>query len=273
VRNFFILTEAINYIEDNLCESMTIEQLANHCYLSRYLLEKLFRYAINLSIKDFITRRKISRASADIAKSEMSLMEIAMKYQFNSPEVFSRVFKRVWNISPSKFSEKWKFTNIFPKLNYHYIEGDDMFMARKKVDLTEAYDFFIEHQGTHVLCFDIKNLTFINDISKKAGDLAILEAANRINKYTDENMVMLRIGGDEFALITSYTEISSARQLADNVLSMNTETFKYEGKNIPLSLYCGITTIPETRLKYDLLFNDLHQAIDDSKREYSLKTE
>lgn len=244
---------------------MTIEQLANQCYVSRSLLEKLFRYALNVSIKNYITRRKISQASADIIKSEMSMMEIAMKYQFNSPEVFSRVFKSIWNVSPSKFSESWKFTNIFPKINYKYQEGDDLFMARKKVDLTEAYDFFVEHQGTYVLCFDIKNLIAINDISHKAGDSAILEAARRMNQYTDDNMVMLRIGGDEFALITSYDDINDAKKLSEKVLSMNSQTFTYENQNIPLSLYCGITTIPENRLKYDQLFQDLHYTINESK--------
>ncbi len=264
MKNFVILTESINFIERNLCEPITREDIANHCFVSLSMLEKLYRYALGLSIKTYISRRRMTQAAKDIAQEGSSITDIAMKYQYGSVEVFSRAFKRVWNVNPSDFKEKWKFTGIFPKINYEFKEGDDLEMARKRVDMSEAYDFFRERKGSYVLCFDIQNLTAFNNISSRAGDLAILEMASRIDNAADDSMLLLRIGGDEFALITGLYDYESAKALSEKVLSRNGETIVFEGKELPLSLWCGITRIPES-LRYSEFFTDLHNTISESK--------
>lgn len=264
MKNFMILTESIDYIERNLCEPITRADIADHCHVSLSMLEKLFRYALGLSIKTYISRRRMTQAARDIAKEGLSITDTAMKYQYSSVEVFSRAFRRVWNVNPSEFSEKWRFTGIFPKINYEFKEGDDLEMARKRVDMSEAYDFFREKKGSYVLCFDIRGLTAFNDISNRAGDLAILEMAARIENAADDNMLLLRIGGDEFALVTGLYDYESARMLAEKVLSRNGETIVFEGKELPLSLWCGITQVPEY-LRYGEFFTELHNTICESK--------
>ncbi len=265
MKNFMILTESINYIECNLCEPITRGDIASHCHVSLSMLEKLFRYALFMSIKEYITKRRMTQAAIDIVKSEISITNIAMKYQFNSVEVFTRTFKRVWNIKPSEFKSKWRFTGIFPRLNYEYKEGEDLYMARKRVDMSEAYDYLHEKKGSYVLCFDIRNLMAFNDVSIKAGDIAILEAASRIDKAAADDMLVMRIGGDEFAVITGFYDLSEAKALSDFVLSKNGQPISYDGKELPLSLYCGIATIPDM-LRYSEFFTDMHRTITDSKK-------
>ena len=207
----------------------------------------------------------MTQAAKEIADSEMNITDIAMKYQFNSVEVFSRAFKRVWNVKPSEFNEKWKFTGIFPKINYEFKEGDDLYMARKRVDISEAYDYMQKMKGSYVLCFDIQNLTAFNNISTKAGDMAILEEAARIDKVATSEMMMMRIGGDEFALLTGLYDENDAKKLMETVLKQNGEPIIFEGNELPLSLWCGFTTIPQT-LRYSEFFTDMHNSIDDSKK-------
>lgn len=265
MKNFMILTESIDYIERNLCEPITRQEIANHCYVSLSMLEKLFRYALHMSMKTYIDKRRMTLAAKDIAKTSMSITDIAMKYQFNSADVFCRTFKRVWNSKPSEFKDKWKFTGIFPKINYEYQKGDDEYMARKKVDMSEAYDYLRERKGSYVLCFDAQHLMTFNHISHKAGDLAILEEASRIDEVATDNMLVMRIGGDEFALITGLYEYEEARQIAETVLKKNGQPILFEGKELPFSLWCGITTIPES-LRYSEFFTDMHTTIGESKK-------
>ncbi|PKM62523.1 MAG: AraC family transcriptional regulator [Firmicutes bacterium HGW-Firmicutes-21] len=265
MKNFMILNESINFIECNLCEPITREDIAKHCYVSLSMLEKLFRYALHLSIKNYISRRRMTQAAKDIVKTEMNMTDIAMKYQYNSLEVFSRAFKRVWNVNPSEFKDKWKFTGIFPKINYEYKKGDDLYMARRKVDMSEAYDYLKERKGSYVLCFDIQHCMAFNSISFKAGDLAILEAASRIDKAANDDMLVIRIGGDEFALITGLYDYEKARELSEEVLKKNGDIIVFENKKLPLSLWCGITKIPES-LKYNELYTSMHEAIWESKK-------
>lgn len=260
-----ILTESINYIESNLCEPLERGDIAGHCYVSLSTLEKLFRYALHMSIKTYISKRRMTQAAKDIVHTDMSVTDIAMKYQYNSAEVFARAFRRVWNVLPSEFGGKWRFTGIFPRINYEYKEGDDLYMARKRVDMSEAYDYLRERKGSYVLCFDIQHLTAFNNVSHKAGDLAILEEAARIDKAASDDMLVMRIGGDEFALISGLYDMDEAKALSDKVLAENGKPIVCDSAEYPLSLWCGITTIPES-LRYSEFFTDMHRAIKDSKK-------
>ena len=100
MKNFMILADALNFIEQNLCEPIARQDIAKHCYVSLSSLEKLFRYAVHFSIKDYITRRRMTQAAKDIYKYGMRVTDAALKYQYNSVEVFSRAFKRVWGVKP-----------------------------------------------------------------------------------------------------------------------------------------------------------------------------
>lgn len=266
MRNFFVLADAINFIEDNICNQLTPQMIADYCYVSLSSLQKLFRFALHRSIKEYIGKRRMSLAAHDILSTEMTVTDIAYKYQFSSPEVFCRAFKKVWNVSPSAYKKQWKFSGIFPKIQYQYVEGEDMDMARKKVDIADAYDVFKSMKGTYVICFDIVNLTYINCISRAAGDLAIVESARRIDEARDDDMLMFRIGADEFALVTGLENLHEAEKIAEKVLCLNGNEIELNGRKIPLSLRAAYTKIPHETLRYSDFFSSMHKAIEECKK-------
>ncbi len=265
MKNFQALTMALDVIEANLTEPIAREEVAARCFVSLSALEKLFRYALHCSIKEYITKRRITQAAGELLGSGQTVTEIAIKYQYNSPEVFGRAFAKVWKTTPSRFRESWKFSGIFPKHEFTFAEGDDLEMASKKVDLSEAYDFLRQRRGSYVVCFDINGLVPINDISHQAGDLAILEALTRVDGVATDDMLVLRIGGDEFALVTGLTDRAAAQALADRVTARNGQPFLWAGREIPLTLWAALTTIPSDTLRYNDLFVNMHRAIADSK--------
>ena len=81
MKNFHTLINAINYIEDNLINEVTQQMVADSCYISLSSLQKLFRYAMNLSVKEYISKRRITNAANDLLSSDMTIMDIAFKYQ------------------------------------------------------------------------------------------------------------------------------------------------------------------------------------------------
>lgn len=266
MRNFQALTTALDLIEENLTQPVSRQEIARHCYISLSALEKLFRYALHCSLNEYISKRRITQSAKDLLESDETVTDIAFKYQYQSPEVFNRAFRRVWQTSPTRFRETWTFSGLFPKRKFDYSEGDDLIMSGKKVDLSEAYDFLSQRRGTYVICFDISGLMPINEISRKAGDLAILETAARIDHAATDNMLALRIGGDEFALLTGLSDASTAQAIADKVLAENGKPFSCDGRAIPLTLWAALTTIPEQVLRFDDLFTRMQRVIDQSKR-------
>lgn len=265
MKNFYILTQALEYMEANICETLDSQMTADHCCVSLSSLQKLFRIALNKSVHEYILKRRICLAARDLLSTDDKVIDIAYKYQFGSPEAFTRAFCKVWKETPVSYREHWKFSGIFPKINYVYSDGADENMARKNVDISEAYDVLKEMKNTYVLCFDIAGMEPINKISRQAGDLAILEAARRIDEISTHDMLLLRIGGDEFALLTGLREESQALLLAEKVREQNGECIVWEEHAIPLSLHCAVLTVPDGSLKYGSFFSSMHEAIDRSK--------
>ncbi len=134
-------------------------------------------------------------------------------------------------------------------------------MARKKMDITELYEALQARQETYVLCFDIVGLEPINrDIGHSAGDLAILESLRRIDREAAEDMLLFRIGGDEFALVTGLSDPAAVDAAEARVLAHNGEMIDYAGRAIPLSLRSGRIQIASGNLRYAELFGAMQEA-------------
>lgn len=261
MKNFYILTDAIKYIEDNLCNEFHLEDVADSCYCSLSSLKKLFAYVFHMGLKEYISKRRMTIAAHDLLNSDLSITEIAMKYQYNSPEVFTRAFSKVWGTTPSAFKKQWRFCGIFPKILFEYDGGN--LMSRRNVDLSELYDLLKNRADHYVLCFDIRNLMPINhNYGREAGDKAILECLRRIDSLSDESCILFRIGGDEFALVTELTEAKEAEALANRILALNGQVITHNNIEIPIGMRAGGIKIADKNVRYKDLYSNLYQAIE-----------
>ena len=264
MKNFYILTDALNYIEDNLCNAFTLEDVAEACYSSLSGLKKLFRYAFHHGLYEYVSKRRLTHAAHDLLNTDLSVTEIAYKYQYNSPEVFTRAFSKVWGTTPSAFKKQWKFSGIFPRIQFEYDGGE--IMSRKNVDLSELYDLLKSRTDSYVLCFDMICLKPINDnYGFDAGDKAILECLKRIDSLSDDSCILFRIGGDEFALVTDLKSTDEAEALIKRILAKNGEPIEHNQNKIPVAMRVGCTRLIGSTLRYSNLYADLNRAIEDAK--------
>lgn len=264
MENLQMLIEAMEFVDSNLTESIKTEDIANHLYCSKSSLEKLFRYVNNISIRDYIIRRRMSKAAREIAQyPEKSLLNIGMKYGYGSNEAFTRAFYSVWQMSPSEFRKNPSCYELFPgyKLDPELMEEKEM-NDRKKVDISELYDLIRDRRNCYMILGDIKSLIPINAISHKAGDLAIITAMNRMENAAGEEDIVFRIGGDEFVIITNSEDGAYARKICEDIVSHNKECIVWENQSIPLSLYVKAVKLNVGRaLRYSELFTMLHNEI------------
>ena len=135
----------------------------------------------------------------------------------------------------------------------------------RKFDISELYDLFKSRKDCYFVCGDIVGLIPINEISHKAGDLAILEALKRMEDAAGEDDVVFRIGGDEFVILTSSTEEAYAKGIADRILSRNGERITSDGREIPLSLYVSYLKVSNRTPRYSELFVELNKSLHDVK--------
>lgn len=266
--SFAVFVTALEYIEARLCEELSQEEIAAACYVSLSSLQKLWKYCTHFSLKEYISKRRITLAGRDLLLYNSSVLEIAMKYGYQSHEGFTRAFTKVWGVSPSQFKKQWRGScELYPRLNAEYIERSDLMdqMRVKKYDISEFYDYLKSQTGTYVLCFDIQNLMYVNEnLGREAGDKAILEAFRRINAAAAEHMTCLRMGGDEFAMITESGDAAYISAIADSVLSLNGTAVPYSGGEVAVSLRCGAVKIGE-HLKYSVLCSDFNKVINKAR--------
>lgn len=261
-----LLRDALTYMENHLEQEISTEDVARNCYCSRSCLEKLFRCINHMSVHDYLVRRRMMKAARILWNDpQQNILDVAMRYGYASNESFTRAFKQVWNCKPSEFRRQTRYSELFPRLLGPLENGDAYMKERRRVDISELYDLFLERKNCFFVCCDIRSMISLNQISRRAGDLALLETIHRLNDAAGPEDMVFRIGGDEFALLTNRVERSYAEEIAQKLLSGNGEGFACEGRQLPLSLHVSIVAPENKTVKYDELFTRLHAAIQDCK--------
>lgn len=264
MRNFFILTDALRYIEEHLEAPIGQEAIAAHCHCSLSALQKLFRYALCMSVKTYIDRRRMTQAACLLLETDATVTEVAMRMQYQSPEVFSRAFRREWGVPPTALRTTWRNAGLFPRVHSVQMKGEEE--MKRNVDITDLYEKLRQVPDTYVVCFDMSDLTGINAISETAGDMAIVECLRRIDSAAGEGMAWLRIGGDEFVLVTGYREAGDARKIAGAVLAENGNPVVFEGREIPVAMYAAAIRVNVADLPDVALVDAMMEAIGMAKR-------
>jgi len=88
------------HIEDNLTEEIRHEELAKLVCCSAYEFSRLFSYMAGMTVSEYIRRRRLSQAVFDIQNSNDKIIDIALKYQYESPTTFTRAFKEMHGTTP-----------------------------------------------------------------------------------------------------------------------------------------------------------------------------
>jgi len=102
-KNNKYIAEAIDYIENNYSNKLTIEEIADHVYISKYYLIKLFKKTLGISPYRYIVELRITKSKNLLISTDMSLNDISAYVGFNSTSHFIKLFKEHTGITPKKY--------------------------------------------------------------------------------------------------------------------------------------------------------------------------
>ncbi|MCR5186321.1 MAG: AraC family transcriptional regulator [Clostridia bacterium] len=102
MNNISRLQDVIDYIEEHLTEKIDYNVLARIMAVSEQSMQRIFIFITDMSLSEYIKRRRFSRAYEELINSNARIIDLAIKYQYESEISFSKAFKSLFNMTPSE---------------------------------------------------------------------------------------------------------------------------------------------------------------------------
>jgi AraC-like DNA-binding protein len=100
------IQRAIDYIEAKLPESVNADEVANHIHASSDYFNKLFLIVTGYTVSQYIRNRKLTLAGFELLNPKNKVIDVALKYGYESPESFTKAFTRFHGVAPSTIRSK-----------------------------------------------------------------------------------------------------------------------------------------------------------------------
>ncbi len=113
------IQRAIDYIEENLTEDIDYEEVAKKAYSSSFHFQRVFGILCGYTLGDYIRMRRLSLAAEELRNSDRKIIDVALKYGYDTPESFSRAFANFHGVTPTmakRGAVVKSFSRLFVKL-------------------------------------------------------------------------------------------------------------------------------------------------------------
>jgi len=133
------IQKAIDFIEAHLDQPITIEACAKEAYMSISGFYRMFLSIVGYNVKEYIRMRRLTLAYYDLIRSDEGVLSVAIKYEYNSADSFTKAFKKQFGILPSKVKSvsSQHGINEFVRLNImeQYFETGNKALEKKYPDI------------------------------------------------------------------------------------------------------------------------------------------
>lgn len=150
------LQKAINYMEANILEEIDYEEVAKCAYSSSFHFQRTFSLLTGITLGEYIRNRRLTLAAIELSMSKMKVIDISLKYGYESPESFSKAFTRFHGISPSAAREPGANLKSFSPI-----------MLKIVMEGGEIMDYKIEKKPAFKVACKLKAFTTEDEINKK----------------------------------------------------------------------------------------------------------
>ena len=141
------IQNAINYIENHLTEEIDYDKAAAEAACSSFYFQRIFSILCDISLSEYIRNRRLTLAGNELNASNAKVIDIALKYGYESPESFARAFSKFHGITPSKAKKNGSKLKSFSRLSVKITMSGGSVMDYKIVE-KEAFEI-IEKVEAH----------------------------------------------------------------------------------------------------------------------------
>lgn len=111
------VTKALEFIDQNISESLTLEKVAEHMYLSPERTRHLFLEQVEIPFSQYILWKRIKAVLTAVIQGKQTFFDASLQYGFTDQSHFNRFFKRMFGISATMILKNSRFVQfIYPEL-------------------------------------------------------------------------------------------------------------------------------------------------------------
>ncbi|GLW36127.1 RobA family efflux pump transcriptional activator [Pectobacterium carotovorum subsp. carotovorum] len=111
-----VIIDLIEWIENHLTTKLSLDTVANKSGYSKWHLQRLFKKSTGCKLSTYIRSRKLSMAAIELRMTRTPILDIALRYNFDSQQTFSRAFKNHFKKTPGVYRNKdeWDYSMLYP---------------------------------------------------------------------------------------------------------------------------------------------------------------
>lgn len=108
------IRRAIDFMEEHLLENISAQDVAENAYLSPFFLQRGFSLMTGYGIGEYLRNRRLYEAAQILQKTEDKIIEIALRFGYETPESFARAFARFHGATPSQVRDGAPIQTFLP---------------------------------------------------------------------------------------------------------------------------------------------------------------
>lgn len=119
------MADALEYMEHHMEEPFDAAKISKAAYSSPFHFQRMFHMLTGVTAAEYVRKRKLTLAAQELAVSGAKVLDIALKYGYDTPESFSKAFRKVHGIPPSAVRETGASLKAFPRISFQLsLKGD-----------------------------------------------------------------------------------------------------------------------------------------------------
>lgn len=111
------IQNAIDYIEEKLTEELDFAEIAERAYSSSFHFQRTFNILTDMTVGEYIRNRRLSQAGEELSATNAKVIDVALRYGYDTPESFAKAFTRFHGVSPSEARKEGVLLKSFKRLS------------------------------------------------------------------------------------------------------------------------------------------------------------
>lgn len=176
------LNGALDYIEQNLENEMDEREIAKRAYCSIYHFKRMFSFLAGIPLQEYVRRRRLTLAAFELQDRTVKVIDVAMKYGYQSPDAFTRAFQGLHGITPTEARNAGRSLKAYPPMTFRLSIGGSEPM-KFRIEQKDAFQLI--GIGNRVTPIEMGEHPGVEQVWKSTGEetYAELKSLNNMEPY------------------------------------------------------------------------------------------